>query len=57
MFFKKASKTKLKEAVIAITYQCNLRCQMCSIWKSEFKKENEFLKPSDFEKLPKVFLM
>jgi len=53
MFPKKASKTRLKEVVIAITYRCNLRCQMCGIWKSNLEKENEFLKPSDFEKLPK----
>ncbi len=49
MFSKKA---RLKEVVVAITYRCNLCCQMCGIWKNNFKKK-EFLKPSDFKKLPK----
>jgi len=26
-------KSKIKEVILAITYQCNSRCQMCNIWK------------------------
>jgi Fe-coproporphyrin III synthase len=26
---------KIKDAVLAVTYKCNSRCQMCSIWKKE----------------------
>ena len=28
-------KSKIKEVVLAITYQCNSRCRMCGIWKKE----------------------
>ena len=41
---------KPKDAVVAVTYQCNSRCIMCGIWK---KKEMPALKPEDFLKLPK----
>lgn len=26
-------KSKIKEVILAITYQCNSRCRMCNIWK------------------------
>lgn len=26
-------KTRIREAVVAITYKCNAHCQMCNIWK------------------------
>jgi MoaA/NifB/PqqE/SkfB family radical SAM enzyme len=38
-----------KDAVIAVTYQCNLRCQMCNIWKII---DHGFLPISDYAKLP-----
>ena len=38
-----------KEAVIAVTYRCNARCQMCNIWKSEATHEME---PIHYLKLP-----
>lgn len=37
-------------AVLAVTYNCNSRCQMCNIWKKKFKKEIE---PDVFLRLPK----
>lgn len=39
------------EAVIAITYQCNLRCKMCNIWQK--KNEEQTLSPELFRYLPK----
>lgn len=38
-----------KEAVIAVTYRCNARCNMCNIWKDPGKDE---LEPSHYSKLP-----
>ena len=40
---------KPKEAVIAVTYRCNARCEMCNIWKSSATDEME---PKHYEKLP-----
>ena len=39
------------DAVLAITYNCNSRCRMCSIWKSKPEPE---LSPNDFKKLPRT---
>lgn len=39
-----------KDAVVAITYQCNSQCVMCGIWK---KKEVPVMEPRDFLELPK----
>jgi len=44
-------KTRLKEAVIAITYKCNSHCQMCNIWK--IKDHAREIAPSFFMNLPK----
>lgn len=41
---------KLKEAVLAVTYQCNLRCQMCHIWQ---KSNSTELPREAYLKLPK----
>jgi radical SAM protein with 4Fe4S-binding SPASM domain len=38
-----------KEAVIAITHNCNAKCIMCNIWK---QKPGEEVLPSIYEKLP-----
>lgn len=43
-------KTRLKEAVIAITYKCNSFCQMCNIWK--IKEHPGELVAQDFLNLP-----
>ncbi len=40
---------KPKEAVIAVTYKCNARCEMCNIWKSQASDE---MGPNHYEKLP-----
>ncbi len=37
------------EAVLAVTYRCNARCQMCNIWQS---KPQEELTPQEFANLP-----
>jgi len=39
-----------KIAVIAITYKCNSKCQMCNIWQKQPKDE---VKPSIYLKLPR----
>ena len=41
------------EGLLGITYRCNARCQMCSIWKFPTKKEEE-VKVRDLEKLPRM---
>jgi len=41
---------KFKEAVIAVTYRCNLRCTMCNIWQ---KKDFRELPKEGYLKLPK----
>ena len=38
-----------KEAVIAVTYNCNARCMMCNIWKEKPGREVE---TSTYNKLP-----
>lgn len=44
------NKSRLKEAVIAVTYRCNSRCRMCDIWKiSDHSGE---LTVEDYEKIP-----
>lgn len=43
-------KTRLKEAVVAVTYRCNSRCQMCNIWK--IREHFGELTPQDFLNLP-----
>lgn len=42
-------KPQFNDAVIAITYQCNLRCQMCNIWKMT---DHRYLPILDYNKLP-----
>lgn len=42
---------RLIDAVIAVTYNCNSRCQMCNIWKNKGGKE---LAVSEYSKLPKT---
>jgi radical SAM protein with 4Fe4S-binding SPASM domain len=40
----------LREATLAVTYKCNLRCSMCNIWKvSDFDE----LPPEEYLKLPR----
>lgn len=39
----------LREAVIAVTYRCNSRCEMCNIWRIEDHKE---MHPREYRKLP-----
>lgn len=41
----------LREAVIAVTYRCNLRCSMCNIWQNKSHSE---LAPSEYLKLPRT---
>lgn len=43
--------SSLKDAVIAVTYQCNSRCRMCNIW--QIKNNIPGLVPEDFLNLPK----
>ena len=42
-------KSKIKEVILAITYQCNSRCQMCGIWK---KANPEILSLGSIENIP-----
>jgi Fe-coproporphyrin III synthase len=42
----------LKDAVIAVTYQCNSRCRMCNIW--QIKNNKPGLMPEDFLNLPET---
>lgn len=37
------------DAIIAITYRCDARCEMCNIWQL---KPQEFLSVADYEKVP-----
>ena len=39
-----------KDFVLAITYNCNSKCRMCNIWKSELLP---VLDLAEYEKLPK----
>lgn len=39
-----------KDIVLAITYQCNSRCQFCNIWQ---KKETASCQPVDYNNLPR----
>lgn len=43
-------KTRIKEAVIAITYKCNARCRMCNIW--QIREHFGEISPGDFLNLP-----
>ncbi len=42
-------KSKIKEVILAITYQCNSRCQMCGIWK---KANPEIISLGNIENIP-----
>lgn len=42
-------KSTLKEIIIAVTYQCNSRCQMCGIWK---KPSPEKISLEEVKKIP-----
>ena len=42
-------KSKIKEVILAITYQCNSRCQMCGIWK---KANPEIFSLGSIENIP-----
>ena len=37
------------DAIIAITYRCDARCEMCNIWQI---KPQEFLQVDDYAKVP-----
>ena len=37
------------DAVIAVTYRCNARCQMCNIWQV---KDHDDCKPEDYRVIP-----
>ena len=41
--------SNLREAIIAITLNCNARCVMCNIWKNRIPNE---IKPEIYSKLP-----
>lgn len=43
------NKSRIQEVILAITYQCNSRCQMCGIWK---KIEPEKISLNMVEKIP-----
>ena len=43
------NKNKIKDVVIATTYQCNSRCSFCNIWR---KKETYSCLPADYHNLP-----
>jgi radical SAM protein with 4Fe4S-binding SPASM domain len=38
-----------RDAVIAVTYRCNARCEMCNIWK---ETEHDEMEPFEYLKLP-----
>jgi MoaA/NifB/PqqE/SkfB family radical SAM enzyme len=42
-------KSRIKEIILAITYECNSRCQMCSIWK---KADPERISLEEIKKIP-----
>lgn len=42
-------KSILKEVIVAITYKCNSRCQMCGIWK---KIQPEEISMEDIKRIP-----
>lgn len=42
-------KSKIKEVILAITYQCNSRCRMCGIWK---KDNPETISLESIKKIP-----
>lgn len=44
-------KSNVKDAVVAITYNCNAKCQMCNIWQNKALDE---LKVKDFDNFPKT---
>ena len=43
-------KIPIKDIVLAVTYQCNSRCQFCNIWKN---KKTFSCQPIDYENLPR----
>ncbi|OGC48006.1 MAG: hypothetical protein A3A94_01080 [Candidatus Portnoybacteria bacterium RIFCSPLOWO2_01_FULL_43_11] len=42
---------KIKDIVLAVTYQCNSQCEFCHIWR---KKTASSLKPKDYKNLPRT---
>lgn len=42
---------QIKDIILAITYQCNSRCQFCYIWQ---KQETFSLEPKDYQNLPQT---
>ena len=40
----------VSDAVIAITYRCNARCTMCTVWRSKYR---DLLTPDHIAKLPR----
>jgi len=46
---KRKDKNLIKDVVLAVTYQCNSRCQFCNIWK---KKETYSSQMIDYQNLP-----
>ncbi|MCG2808887.1 MAG: radical SAM protein [Candidatus Portnoybacteria bacterium] len=48
--FNKNLSSDIKDAVLAVTYQCNSCCQFCYIWQS---RETFSCQPSDYENLPR----
>ncbi len=43
-------KIPIKDLVLAVTYQCNSRCQFCNIWKN---KKTFSCQPADYKNLPR----
>ena len=41
------------DGILAVTYRCNSRCEMCHIWKHPSKREEE-IRPEDLQTLPKM---
>lgn len=44
------SKITFKDVVLAVTYQCNARCQFCDIWRS---KKTFSCQPIDYKNIPR----
>jgi len=44
-------KNKIKDVVLAITYQCNARCRFCNIWTSQEDFSCQF---DDYKRLPRT---
>ncbi|MFH1551768.1 MAG: radical SAM protein [bacterium] len=48
---KQINKISVKDVVLAVTYQCNSRCQFCNIWQN---KETFSCEPSVYQNLPQT---